>query len=96
MLGGPYGHKKNASMTDNKQQLINNIDGIHTTEMGIERIKNNLDLGSADVVKWCKTIIKNKSSIVNRKGKNWYVTLEDIVLIINAYSFTIITAHKSK
>ena len=30
--------------------LINNIDKIHTTPLGIKRIKNNLELTSEDIV----------------------------------------------
>lgn len=36
-----------------KQVLINNIDKLHTTDMGIDRIKRNLKIDN-DVVKYCK------------------------------------------
>lgn len=35
---------------EDKQMLLNNIDKIHTTEMGIGRIKKNLELYTNDVV----------------------------------------------
>jgi hypothetical protein len=48
-----------------------------------------------DVVEWCKNEIQNiDSSAVKRMGKNWYVYGKDYVLTINAYSHTIITAHR--
>ena len=34
--------------------LTRNIDKIHTTEMGIDRIKRNLGLADFDVVEYCK------------------------------------------
>ena len=34
--------------------LIVNIDNIHTTELGLVRIKRNLELEAEDVVSWCK------------------------------------------
>ena len=37
-----------------KQILINNIDKIHTTKMGIDRIKKNLKLDIDDVVEYSK------------------------------------------
>ncbi len=40
-----------------KQILFDNIDRIHTTDMGVDRIKKNLSLDEADVVEWCKSII---------------------------------------
>jgi len=75
--------------------LLNNIDKIHTTELGVERIKKNLSLNSSDVVKWCKAKTEKADNIL-RKGKNWYVNVEGCIITINANSYTIITAHKKK
>lgn len=77
------------------KDLRHNLDKIHTTELGAVRIKTNLSLDEADVVAWCKQKIVSADDII-RKGKNWYVHTEDLVLTINAHSFTIITAHKIK
>jgi hypothetical protein len=76
--------------------LISNVDKIHTTPLSVLRIKKNLYLDSADVANWCIEKIKNKRSLITRKGKNWYVNTEDSVITVNAYSYTIITAHKAK
>ena len=38
----------------NKDILLFNIDKIHTTEMGIDRIKKNLKMDTKDVVEFCK------------------------------------------
>ena len=73
--------------------LIENIDKIHSTELGIIRIKNNLELKSKDVINWCKNIIIKADNIL-MKGKNWYVYKGKYILTINARSYTIITAHK--
>ncbi|MDO4272613.1 MAG: DUF3781 domain-containing protein [Eubacteriales bacterium] len=77
-------------------ELIKNIDKIHTTELGVVRIKRNLSLNTNDVVEWCKSRIIEDNAIIERKGKNWYVTVDGSVITVNAYSFTIITAHKEK
>ena len=74
-------------------EIIENINKIHTTELGIIRIKKNLKLETDDVVKWCKNKIKNSDNI-SRNGKNWYVHKGDVIITINANSFSIITAHK--
>jgi hypothetical protein len=76
--------------------LIINLDRIHTTELGIVRIKKNLGIETDDVVTWCREKIANPKSNIERKGKNWYITIDDCVLTVNAYSYTIITAHKAK
>ena len=80
---------------NNINELINNIERIHTTELGYLRIKKNLELSTNDIVEWCKKIITNKQCNILRKGKNWYACIDNITITINAHSFTIITAHKN-
>ena len=75
--------------------LMTNLNKIHTTPLGIMRIKKNLELETDDVVNWCRKKTKNADDII-RKGKNWYVHAGDSVITINAHSYTIITAHKKK
>ena len=70
-----------------------NIDKIHTTEMGIDRIKKNLKLNINNVVDYCKNKILDKNCIIYKQGKNWYCEIDDIKITINANSYTIITAH---
>jgi hypothetical protein len=77
-----------------ENDLINNIDKLHTTELGVLRIKRNLELETNDVVKWCKNKIKKENQIY-KKGKNWYVAGKGFIITINAHSYTIITAHKN-
>ena len=79
-----------------KFELLNNLAKIHTTELGIVRIKRNLSLDIDDVVEWCKNKISSKNTSITRKGKNWYITVEGCIITVNAHSFTIITAHKEK
>lgn len=78
---------------EDKQILLNYIDKIHTTEMGIDRIKKNLKLDIDDVVLYCKNKILDKNCNIYKKGKNWYCQIDDIKITINSYSYTIITAH---
>ena len=54
---------------EDKQILLNNIDKVHTTEMGIDRIKKNLKLDTDDVVEYCKNKVLDKKSLIYRKGK---------------------------
>lgn len=77
-------------------ELLNHLDLIHTTPMGIDRIKKNLNLETNDVVSWCVHKIEDPNCKITRTGKNWYAEIEDNIITINAYSYTIITAHKSK
>ena len=75
--------------------LTKNLDKIHTTEMGKSRIKKNLDIKIEDVDEWCKRKIK-KSDLAIQRGKNWYVHTDDLIITINASSYTVITAHKKE
>lgn len=74
--------------------LIRNIDKLHTTDMGVERIRRNLSLETNDVVQWCKMKVLHEENIIERRGKNWYARTKDCEITINAHSYTIITAHK--
>lgn len=74
-------------------ELLKNLDKLHTTELGVERIKRNLSLDTDDVFDWCKTQINSADAVIIRKGKNWYVNVDHYILTVNAYSYTIITAH---
>ena len=73
--------------------LLLNIDKIHTTKMGVDRIKRNLGINE-DVVNYCKNKIKDTNCIINKKGKNYYCEIDNIIITINSYSCTIITAYK--
>lgn len=79
-----------------KNELLDNLKKLHTTEMGVERIKRNLSLDTDDVVQWCREQIGSAKAIITRKGKNWYVSVDDFIITVNAYSYTVITAHKEK
>ena len=79
-----------------KNILLQNINKIHTTPLGINRIKKNLELKDEDVVTYCQNKIKDSNSIVTKKGKNYYVEIDNIIITINSYSYTIITSHKNR
>ena len=83
-------------MLEKESDLTANLDNLHTTQLGIKRIKKNLSLADdIDVVAYSKEEIETASAIT-RQGKNWYVHTADAVITINANSFTIITAHTAK
>ena len=79
-----------------KNDLIENIEKLHTTTMGVERIRRNLSLGEdvKDVVTFCRGKILDNKAVITRQGKNWYVKIDGRIITVNAYSYTIITAHK--
>ena len=79
-----------------KEVLLSNLDKVHTTKMGIDRIKKNLKLEIDDVVEYCKNKVLDKNCNIYKKGKNLYCEIENIIITINSYSYTIITAHIKK
>lgn len=76
----------------NKEVLLENINKIHTTEMGVERIKKNLKINE-NVIDYCIKKILDKNCYIYKNGKNWYCEIDNIRITINSYSYTIITAH---
>ena len=75
------------------KELLSNINKIHTTVMGIDRIKRNLKLDTNNVVEYCKNKILDKNCNIYKQGKNYYCEIDNIKITINSYSYTIITAH---
>ncbi len=77
----------------NKEILLANMDKVHTTELGILRIKKNLKLNNDDVVDYLQNKVLDKNCNIYKQGKNWYCEIDNIKITINSYSYTIITAH---
>lgn len=44
--------------------LLENINKLHTTELGIIRIRKNLNLDTDDVVQWCKNKITDSNALI--------------------------------
>jgi hypothetical protein len=78
----------------NSELLLSHLDQLHTTDLGAERIRKNLRLDTDDLVGWCREKIKAANVSIIRKGKNWYITVDGCEITVNAYSYTIITAHR--
>ena len=76
-------------------ELTANLDRLHTTELGAVRIRRNTGTDAEDVVAWCIDLIKRSLEVV-RRGKNWYVHADGFVITINAFSLTVITAHRDE
>ena len=81
---------------ESKEILLSNIDKLHTTEIGIDRIKRNLKINTENVVKYCKEKILDNNCNIYKQSKNWYCEIDNIKITINSYSYTIITAHTKK
>ena len=75
--------------------LLHSLDNLHTTALGVMRIRRNLNLPSdTDVVAYCQD--KIKTATITRQGKNYYAHTGDEIITVNAGSLTIITAHLVK
>lgn len=81
---------------ESKEILLSNIDKLHTIEIGIDRIKRNLKINTENVVKYCKEKILDNNCNIYKQGKNWYCEVDNIIITVNSYSYTIITAHTKK
>ena len=77
---------------NDKEILRANINKLHTTVMGADRICRNLGI-SAEPVEYCKGVIMSDDCNIYRQGKNFYCERGNEQITVNAYSYTIITAH---
>lgn len=50
-------------------ELKNKIDSLKTTELGVERIRRNLELGGSDVLAWCRAKIMDENAVLKDGGK---------------------------
>lgn len=79
-----------------QNELLENLDKLHTTELGVVRIKRNLSLDTENVVEWCRNKINSDNTVITRTGKNWYIDIDTCIITVNAHSYTIITAKMKK
>lgn len=77
-------------------ELLKNLDKLRVTEAGKMRIKRNLSLDTDNIVEYCQTKINSANAVIERKGKNYYVNTDNVIITVNAHSYTIITAHREK
>ena len=87
-------HLRNKSLNTNVRIFHKSLNRLHTTRLGVERIKRNLSLDTYDVIDWCK--INSANTVITRNGKNWYANVDGCIITVNAHSYTTITAHKEK
>ncbi len=73
--------------------LLEKIDRLHTTELGVVRIKKNLKLECNDVVEYIKNKVLDNNAYIYKNGKNYYVETDKIIITINSFNYCIITAH---
>ena len=70
------------------------LENLHTTTLGAERIRRNVSPNAEDIIAWCRARITAPDAVVERRGKNCYITSGGCTLTVNAKSHTVITAHK--
>lgn len=64
--------KKNSYKMNAGNGLLQNLDTLHTTELGVVRIKRKLALDTDNVVDWCKTKINISNAVITRNGAYWF------------------------
>ena len=53
--------------------LIENINKIHSTELGIIRVKRNLELKTNDIINYCKKFTKGADNIKKKEKFGMYI-----------------------
>lgn len=86
-------NNKNVINNETKEEFLSNVDKISIKAETIIRIKNNLSFDNEDVLEFCKNKIKDSKCNVYRIGKNWYCEIENIRIIVNACSYTVVAAN---
>lgn len=81
---------------DEQRRIIKKYQKNTYNEARNRKNKKNLSLETDDIVLYCQKKIQKENCRIYRLGKNWYCEVDDIKITINAYSYTIITAHLVK
>ncbi len=85
-------------MENNPMVLHSDINKIHTTELGFQRIRKNLAERAESLkedsalIDFFKKLISSSDCKITRKGKNWYCQKDGIVLTVNGFNYCVITA----
>lgn len=74
--------------------LINNFDKLHTTELGAQRIRKNMRTDVESIVSLCRSYISMTDAKFQLVGKNWYVESNGFIFTVNAKSYNIITVKR--
>lgn len=77
-----------------RENVISNIDKVHTTRLGKERIVNNIKIDENDIVDYLKNKIQDDKCNIFKRGKNYYCDIDDLRITLNSFNYCIITAHK--
>ncbi len=81
-------------------EILENIDKMHTTELGVQRIKRNIcrpdEETDVELISFCKSLVSAPDCNIEKRGKNWYCSKDNVELTVNSYNFCIITAKIKK
>ena len=77
-----------------REQLLSNLDKINVSEISEQVIRVNLHLDRDDnVVDYCKKKLTNKNCSISKLGSNWFCRIDNIVIPVNIFDYSILTAH---
>ncbi|WP_028504815.1 DUF3781 domain-containing protein [Ruminococcus sp. FC2018] len=74
--------------------ILNDIHRLCALEPAQERIRENLNLGDADVVEYCKGMLSREDCRIMGKGENILCMIGNIIISVNSATHMIISAHK--
>ena len=76
-------------------QLFSNLDKVYLAEINAKRIARNLELGSTDILDWCKAQIADPETITKTKD-HWHVRGRGFVMVIDNQTYEIVSVRKEK
>lgn len=76
--------------------FLRRIDSLKSNRLTDDKIRGFLGIQISDVVAWCKERILMPGAEIVRRGKNWYITADDVIITVNANLLTLQTAHYVK
>lgn len=77
-----------------KEEFLANLNKLHLSYEGFRRITKNLDLSDNLVIDYCRNKIKDQNCNIYRVDSKWYCEIDDMKIIVNVYSYEILSVKK--
>lgn len=76
--------------------FLRRVPSLKSNYMTNDKVRKFLGIYIPDVEEWCKERILMPDAHIERRGKNWYVTVDDVIITVNANLLTLQTVHPLK
>ncbi len=95
MLYRQTGENNRRTTMNEKEQLLSNLDKINVSQISEQVIRGNLHIDPEDnVIDYCRKKLVSENCSISRLGSSWFCRIDNIVIPVNMFDYSILTAHE--